>query len=49
MAMHYVTTVEGNDLPLARTTKWFVVGGAWNYLCHDQMNAKTTPGAASHD
>jgi hypothetical protein len=43
LAMHYVTRVEGRDIPLARMTKWSIVGGAWNYLCPDEMRVKTAP------
>jgi hypothetical protein len=49
MAMRYVTRVEGRDVPLARMTKWSLVGGAWNYLCRDQMNAKTAPRSLRDD
>jgi type VI protein secretion system component VasK len=49
MAMHYVTKVEGHDVPLANMTKWYVVGGAWTYLCRDQMSAKTAPDARNDD
>lgn len=49
MAMRFVTEAEGNDVPLARLTKWRVVGGAWNYLCAGEMSAKTAPRSAHDD
>jgi hypothetical protein len=48
MAIQYVSSVEGKALPLARMTMWHLVGGAWNYLCRDQMEAKTAP-RSTHD
>lgn len=49
MAMRYVARVEGRDLPLARVTKWNVVGGAWNYLCPDEKDATTAPTSLNDD
>jgi hypothetical protein len=49
LAMRYVTHAEGRDVPLARITKWSVAGGAWNYLCPDEMRGKTAPRPTQDD
>lgn len=42
LSKHYVTAVEGRDVPLAHWTKWGIVGGAWKYLCPATERTKTT-------